>query len=89
MVAEARLSAQYNLIDFETVQEIIQVIHRWGLLTLTNKYSKEPSLSSLIDLIQLDKKNLNGQTKCVFLKDIGQATVGDFSDLSKLKTILK
>lgn len=85
MVMAARLSARLGLIPFEAVTVLIQLLQQAGL-PVSPPEGMTPD--HFLELMQVDKKAVDGRLRLVLLKSIGEAFVTDDFDQTQLANCL-
>src|SRR5574341_715329 len=75
MVYAARLAHKTGLCDASTPERVEKLIKSYGLPTDLSSLSRKPSVSGLMDTMQLDKKAEGGKVKFVLPKKIGDVVI--------------
>lgn len=85
IVVASRLSAALNLISFEDVDRIVDLLNRFGLLQTKFDF---PDISYLIELMKSDKKVSNKKINYIVLNKIGEAVrIADVSEEQLIKIV--
>jgi 3-dehydroquinate synthase len=85
MVLAARLSANLGRAPAADTQGLVALLERFGLPT-TVPPGLDPA--QLIDLMQLDKKNLSGSLRLILWRGIGQADIVPDVDVAAIRAVL-
>ena len=83
MVAECRLAEQREWIAPETTRRLISLLRTFGLPTAAHELNAD----ALLEAMTRDKKNRDGQIRCVLPHSIGQVELADV-DESAVRTAL-
>jgi 3-dehydroquinate synthase len=88
MVYAARLSHKTGLCDASLPERVETLIKSYGLPTDLLALSRKPSVTELMDTMQVDKKAEGGKVKFVLPKKIGEVVITKEWDEGALKEVL-
>ncbi len=88
MVYAARLAHETGLCDASTPERVEKLIKSYGLPTDLSALSRKPSVSGLMDTMQLDKKAEGGKVKFVLPRKIGDVVITKEWDERQLRELL-
>jgi 3-dehydroquinate synthase len=88
MVYASKFAHRIGLCDASVPERVEKLIKAYGLPTDLSALSRKPSVTELMDTMQVDKKAEGGKVKFVLPKKIGEVVVTKDWDESSLKEIL-
>jgi 3-dehydroquinate synthase len=89
MVYASRLAHKTGLCDASAPEQVERLIKSYGLPTDLSALSRKPSISGLMDTMQIDKKAEGGKVKFILPKKIGEAVITKEWDEGVLREVLE
>ncbi len=89
MVYAARLAHLTGLCDASVPERVERLIRAYGLPVNLSALSRKPSVTELVDTMQIDKKAEGGKVKFVLPKKIGEAVVTKDWEEGALRAVLE
>jgi 3-dehydroquinate synthase len=88
MVTAARLAHRAGLCDASVPERVERLIRSYGLPTGLDALSRKPTVTELMDTLQLDKKAEGGKVKFVLPKQIGDVVITKAWDERQLQELI-
>ena len=88
MVYATRLALRMGLCDAKLLERIEKLIKAYGLPTSLSALSRRPSVTELMDAIQVDKKVEDGKVRFILPKRIGEVVITKEWDEKVLRDVL-
>jgi 3-dehydroquinate synthase len=89
MVYASRLAHKTGLCDASAPEQVERLIKSYGLPTDLSALSRKPSISGLMDTMQIDKKAEGGKVKFILPKKIGEVVITKEWDEGVLREVLE
>jgi 3-dehydroquinate synthetase len=88
MVYAARLSHRIGLCNDKVPERVEKLVGAYGLPTSLDALERRPSVTELIDTIQVDKKAEGGKVRLVLPKKVGEVVITKEWDEQTLRQLL-
>jgi 3-dehydroquinate synthase len=88
MVYAARLSLRTGLCDASVPERIERILRSYGLAHSLSELDKRPSVTELMDIVQIDKKAEDGKVKFILPTRIGEAVATQAWEEPALRDLL-
>jgi len=89
MVYASRLAHRTGLCDTSVPERVEKLVQSYGLPTDLSSLGSMPSVTALMDIMQIDKKAEGGKVKFVLPKKIGEVVITKEWDEAALKEVLE
>jgi 3-dehydroquinate synthase len=88
MVYAAKLAHRIGQCDARVPERVEKLIHEYGLPFSLSVLKRRPSVTALMDAIQVDKKAEGGRVRLVLPKKVGEVVMTGEWDEQKLRALL-